>query len=46
MGSPPDKRETTMLTNDFLAGVEVRHRRDELAGYGKRQRFIKRLARG
>lgn len=34
-----------MLTNDFLAGVEVRYRREDLTG-GKRKRLISRLARG
>lgn len=35
-----------MLTNDFLAGVEARYRREDLIGHGKRRRLIKRLERG
>lgn len=34
-----------MLTNEFLAGVEVRYRREYLSG-GKRRRLIGRLTRG
>jgi hypothetical protein len=39
------ERETTMLTNDFLAGVEVRHRHDQLSG-GKSRGWFKGRKRG